>query len=90
MGVHDACSRFGSRLGRPPVFEYRPISHPNRWRTAAAVPSGFDGWGELHYSYVVFSPDSDLTVGGRAEGVFTLAFVGRDQAAQQGVELCFG
>ena len=59
--------------GEDPIFHYRPITHLNRWRTPDGVPAGFDGWGEMHYSYVVFSADSQLEVGGRAEGAFSLA-----------------
>ena len=58
--------------GEDPVFEYRPITHLNRWREPDGVPAGFDGWGEMHYNYVVFSGDSDLEVGGFAEGAFSL------------------
>ncbi|MEQ1568554.1 MAG: hypothetical protein ABMA64_23150 [Myxococcota bacterium] len=63
-----------------PVFEYAPIAHVNYWRPVDGRPAGFDGWGEIHYSYVVFSPDSDLTVGGHAKGAFSLA-LGADQSS---------
>lgn len=60
--------------GEDPIMEYRPVAHVNRWREPDGVPAGFDGWGELHYNYVVFSGDSNLEVGGRAEGAFSLSF----------------
>lgn len=65
-----------------PVFEYRPITHLNRWRSPDGVPAGFDGWGEMHYNYVVFSGDSNLEVGGRAEGAFSMAFEAVDSFTQ--------
>jgi len=60
------------------AWSYRPITHRNKWRPMDGVGAGFDAWSELHYSYVVFSADSDLRVGGRAEGAFTLALDGSD------------
>ena len=60
--------------GEDTIMEFRPMAHLNRWRTSDGVPAGFDGWGELHYNYVVFSEDSQLEVGGRAEGAFSLSF----------------
>jgi hypothetical protein len=55
-------------------FDYAPITHTNFWRPSDGRASGFDGWSELHYSYIVFSKDSDLSVGGRAEGAFSLVY----------------
>ncbi|MEQ1504605.1 MAG: hypothetical protein ABMB14_20365 [Myxococcota bacterium] len=55
-----------------PVFTYAPIEHTNFWRVPDGRPPGLDGWSELHYNYVVFSGDSDLSVGGQAAGAFSL------------------
>ena len=55
-------------------FDYAPIAHTNFWRESDGRASGFDGWSELHYNYVVFSKDSDLSVGGSAKGAFSFVF----------------
>ena len=60
------------------AFAYRPMTHRNKWRAIDDAAAGFDSWSEIHYSYVVFSADSDLRVGGRAEGAFTLVLDGSD------------
>jgi len=60
--------------GGDPVFEYAPLAHTNFWREPDGVPAGLDSWGELHYNYVVFDKDSDLSVGGHAKGAFELVF----------------
>ncbi|MCB9686109.1 MAG: hypothetical protein H6735_13800 [Alphaproteobacteria bacterium] len=57
-----------------PVYDMIPIAHTNFWRPVDGRPPGFDGWGEIHYNYVVFSKDSDLTAGGHASGAFVLVF----------------
>jgi hypothetical protein len=62
----------------PSVFPFSNMRHINTWRAVDGAPSGFDGWGEMYYSYVVFSADSDLRIGGRAEGAFTLFMLGQD------------
>jgi len=56
-----------------PVDRFGPMRHLNTWRAVDGRPAGFDGWGEMYPSYVVFSEDSDLRVGGSARGAFTLA-----------------
>ncbi len=68
--------------GEDPIYEYRPLTHMNRWRPRDVPPAGFDGWGEMHYNYVVFSGDSELEVGGAAEGAFTLALEAQDSWTQ--------
>ena len=65
-----------------PVFRFRPMTHLNRWRSPDGVPAGFDGWGEMHYNYVVFSGDSLLEAGGSAEGAFSLSFEAVDSFSQ--------
>jgi hypothetical protein len=55
-----------------PVLNYLPIRHLNNWRPADGLAPGFDGWGELNYSYVAFSKNSVLEVGGSAEGAFAV------------------
>lgn len=73
--TYDEVSRmFRPVNGEPTVMEYRPMTHMNKWREPDGVPAGFDGWGEMHYNYVVFSADSVLEEGGYAEGAFSLAF----------------
>ena len=57
-----------------PVYDMLPITHVNYWRPVDARPPGFDGWGEIHYNYVVFSKDSVLEAGGHASGAFVLVF----------------
>ena len=74
----DFRTLFRPVAGDDPIFAYRPIGHTNEWRPRDTIPTGFDSWGELHYSYVVFSEDSDLTVGGSAEGAFTLVLQARE------------
>lgn len=64
------------------VFAYRPITHMNEWRALDGTESGYDGWGELNYSYVVFSENSDLRIGGSAEGAFTLVLDGEDSTTR--------
>lgn len=68
--------------GEDPIMEYRPVAHLNRWREPDGVPAGFDGWGEMHYNYVVFSADSNLEVGGSAEGAFSLALEAIDSSTR--------
>jgi len=60
------------------TWAYRPVVHRNKWRPIDGVAAGFDAWSEIHYNYVVFSADSDLRVGGRAEGAFSLVLDGTD------------
>lgn len=74
-GIHTELERlFTPDADADPIFSYAPITHTNFWRAPDGRPAGFDGWSELHYNYVVFSGDSDLTEGGRAEGAFSLTF----------------
>jgi hypothetical protein len=61
-----------------PMFNFSPIRHDNAWRVVDGTPDGFDGWAESYSSYVVFSEDSDLRIGGFAKGAFTLFLVGQD------------
>jgi hypothetical protein len=75
--THDELEKlFKPVKNEPAIFDYAPIAHINYWREPDGIPSGFDGWGQLEYSYVVFSADSVLEEGGRAEGAFTLMFDG--------------
>jgi hypothetical protein len=75
-GIQDELGFMMSPTGKPGdrKFDYAPISHTNFWRPSDGRASGFDGWSELHYNYVVFSKDSDLSVGGQATGAFSLVF----------------
>jgi hypothetical protein len=75
-GIQDELGFMMSPDGDPDTrkFDYAPIAHTNFWRESDGRASGFDGWSELHYNYIVFSKDSDLSVGGRAEGAFSLTF----------------
>ena len=61
-----------------PVNHFGPMRHLNDWRAVDGRPSGFDGWGEMYPSYVVFSDDSDLRIGGSARGAFTLTMAAVD------------
>ncbi len=72
--IHDELDRMFKPDGKDsePIFEYRPMTHLNKWRPVDGVPAGFDGWGELHYNYIVFSADSVLEAGGQARGAFSL------------------
>jgi hypothetical protein len=58
--------------GDEPVIKFAPVQHLNDWRPADGFAPGFDGWGELHYSYVAFKKGANLEVGGSAEGSFGL------------------
>ena len=74
-GIHTELERmFTPDPDADPIFSYAPIAHTNYWRAPDGRAAGFDGWSELHYNYVVFSADSDLTEGGSAEGAFSLTF----------------
>ena len=64
------------------AFAYEPISHLNLWRIPDGKPPGFDGWAETHANYVVFSGDSDLTVGGSASGAFSLLYEADDSSTR--------
>lgn len=57
-----------------PLFTWAPIGHTNSWREPDGLPPGFDGWSELHFNYIVFSGDSVLEPGGRAEGAFSFSY----------------
>jgi hypothetical protein len=61
-----------------PDNHFGPMRHLNSWRAVDGRPSGFDGWGEMYPSYVVFSEDSDLRIGGSARGAFTLTMAAVD------------
>lgn len=63
-------------------YHYEPIAHFNTWRVPDGLPPGLDGWAEMHYNYVVFSGDSDLTEGGRAEGAFSLVLDAQDSTSR--------
>jgi hypothetical protein len=52
--------------------QFRPIVDENVWRVPDGYASGFDGWAGLQYNWVVFSGDSDLSVGGNARGAFSM------------------
>jgi hypothetical protein len=73
-GVYDELNRlFNGRGDSEPVFHFRPITHLNDWRAPDGVPAGLDGWGEMHYNYVVFDGDiSNLQPGDSASGAFSL------------------
>jgi hypothetical protein len=75
VGVREELDRMldPDKSGEP-VFSFAPITHINYWRESDGLPPGFDGWAEAHWNYVVFSGDSDLQVGGRAEGAFSFTF----------------
>ena len=60
------------------IFDYAPTMHDNLWRPVDGLAAGFDGWVERYESYVVFSEDSDLRIGGSARGAFTVVLVGQD------------
>lgn len=68
--------------GGEPEFTWAPIGHTNMWRPTDGLPPGLDGWSELHFNYVVFSGDSDLTVGGKAEGAFSLTYDADESATR--------
>jgi hypothetical protein len=68
--------------GDNPAFSYRPVVHMNKWRNLDGVAPGYDSWGELVYSYVVISENSDLRVGGTVEGAFTLVMDGADTTSR--------
>lgn len=78
--VHDVASDVHKELVQvmtpvedgAPVFDYAPLAHLNYWREPDGLAPGFDGWGELHYNYVVFDKDSVLEEGGSAKGAFSL------------------
>lgn len=59
-----------------PVFEFRPMVHINDWREPDGRAPGIDGWGQMEYSFVVFSEDSVLEAGGDARGAFQLLLEG--------------
>ncbi len=61
-----------------PENRFGPMRQMNFWRAVDGRPSGFDGWGEMYHSYVVFSGDSDLRIGGSAEGAFTIVLSAAD------------
>lgn len=63
-------------------FAYRPMVHLNKWRGLDGTAAGYDGWGEMDYNYVVLSEDSDLRIGGRVEGAFTLVFDGEESTSR--------
>jgi len=65
-----------------PIFSYRPIAHLNDWRPSDGFNAGLDGWGEMHYNYVVFDGDSDLTAGGQATGAFSVVLDGEDSGSR--------
>jgi hypothetical protein len=75
VGVRDELGRMlDPEKSGTPLLSFAPITHVNYWRQPDGLPPGFDGWGEAHWNYVVFSENSDLQVGGRAEGAFTFTF----------------
>lgn len=83
-GIQDELGYMMSPEGDPDsrAFDFAPIAHTNFWRPSDGRASGFDGWSELHYNYVVFSKDSDLSVGGAAEGAFSLTFDATESATR--------
>lgn len=64
------------------LFSFRPLVHLNDWRAPDALAPGFDGWGEIHYSFVVFDPESRLEVGGSASGAFQLFLEGQGSTSR--------
>lgn len=68
--------------GGEPLFKYAPLTHHNEWRMCDGRAAGFDCWHEMHYSYVVFSADSNLEVGGSARGAMVLVLDSEDSQSR--------
>lgn len=83
-GVHEELARMFKPDGRDgdAIYHYRPITHLNDWREPDGVPAGLDGWGEMHYNYVVFDKSSNLEVGGSAKGAFSLVLDASESATR--------
>jgi len=57
---------------------FMPIAHANDWRTHNGRAPGLDGWGELVYSWVMLTPDSNVEQGGNMHGFFSIVLDGDD------------
>jgi hypothetical protein len=68
--------------GSESLLSYAPIPHLNNWRPVDGLAPGFDGWGELDYSYVAFSKGSVLEVGGAADGAFGIVLESVDSGSK--------
>ena len=56
--------------------DFQPVVHNNSWRPSDGSESGFDGWHELHYGWVVV--DGKIEVGGSVSGAFTILLQAND------------
>lgn len=67
--------------------DYSPVVPTNAFRRPDNSDSGFDRWGELHYSWVRFDqPREQLTAGEAVSGEFRLYFFGANSQSRVLVE----
>ncbi len=68
------------------IWGMEPIWHDNGWREYDGNIAGLDNWSELAYSWVMVTPDSDMTKGGSMHGYFHLMLEGSDSQSRIFVE----
>jgi len=73
--------------GVVPAPDYKPVVPSNAWRRPDEADSGFDRWGEVHYSWVRFDqPREQLAAGEEVSGEFRLYFFGANSQSHVLVE----
>ena len=62
---------------------YQPAVAGNAWRKPDGFPGGFDGWGELHYSWVRIDQDrTEIEPGADLTGEFSIWFGGANSQSR--------
>lgn len=69
--------------GNITLGKYQPAVAGNAWRKPDGFTGGFDGWGEMHYSWVRIDQDrEDIVAGADLSGEFTLWFYGANSQSR--------
>jgi hypothetical protein len=77
-------------FGVPNPERFRPFIPSNAWRSPDGTTGGFDGWAEMHYSWIrIDQPREDVRVGADISGEFVAWFFGSNSQSRFMVEGTF-
>ncbi len=81
---HDAVEIAGAYEGdiADPSWIYSVKLEDNKWRPIDATRAGFDGWTEVHRSWVRIKNGSKMEKDGQVEGDFQMVLAGRQSGSQ--------
>jgi hypothetical protein len=82
--VHEAVEIAGAYSGdiAAPSWVYGVKVEDNKWRPLDGVLTGFDGWTEIHRSWVRIKDGSKIEPDGSVEGDFQMVLSGRQSGSQ--------